>query len=166
MENTIKILKYARFMEEEGKRFYEGAAARANTKKAREIFKELAIMEAEHSEFLRKQIKALEDGNNWGPVDHKIKDKEAIFKDAVEKHGNKDELEGSLADMATLRMAYLIENDFALFYKDASEKEQTPEGKAIFEMLAKWEEGHRSTLLEEYQKLMKENWFTMGYEPF
>jgi rubrerythrin len=46
-----------------------------------------------------------------------------------------------VADLPVLRMAYLIERDFAEFYAISAEKAEG-EAKKALEMLAKWESGH------------------------
>ncbi|MEI6291462.1 MAG: rubrerythrin, partial [Chloroflexota bacterium] len=49
--------------------------------------------------------------------------------------------ESMVADLPVLRMAYLIERDFAEFYTMASEKSGGDAHK-VLEMLAHWESGH------------------------
>jgi len=68
-------------------------------------------------------------------------------------------------DLAILRMAYLIEEDFEKFYKKSAEKVGDSEMAKILEVLAKWEEGHKKALLEAYEEAMKNYWDKQGFEP-
>ena len=49
--------------------------------------------------------------------------------------------EAMVADLPVLRMAYLIERDFAEFYHMAAEKAEG-QAKEILTMLSHWESGH------------------------
>ncbi len=60
----------------------------------------------------------------------------------------------SLNNMAIMRMAYLIENDFAEFYKKASEKADSSEVKMLLSTLAEWENKHRELFYTAHQELI------------
>jgi rubrerythrin len=56
-----------------------------------------------------------------------------------------------VADLPVLRMAYLIERDFAEFYTQAASKAEG-EAKKTLEMLAHWESGHERLFKHMHDK--------------
>jgi len=52
-------------------------------------------------------------------------------------------LEAMVPDLPVLRMAYLIELDFAEYYTKAA-KQAEGEAKKVLQMLAKWERSHEA----------------------
>ncbi|MGD9145644.1 MAG: ferritin family protein, partial [Anaerolineae bacterium] len=68
-------------------------------------------------------------------------------------------LEAMVPDLPVLRMAYLIERDFAEFYEMAAAKSEG-EAKVVLRMLAEWERGHErlfkhlhDTAFEDYAEM-------------
>ena len=61
-------------------------------------------------------------------------------------------VESDVPDMTVLRMAYLIERDYAQFYRDAIDQVDDENLKKLFATLAKWEDGHEQMFMtaEEY----------------
>jgi rubrerythrin len=51
-------------------------------------------------------------------------------------------IEAMVPDLAVLRMAYLIERDFAEFYEASSQRVDDTTARQSLEMLARWERGH------------------------
>ena len=60
--------------------------------------------------------------------------------------------------MKIWRIAYLIESDFAAFYKHAAEKVEDGNVKGLLLHLAKWEEEHEKFFKDQYHSLMKKEW--------
>ena len=59
--------------------------------------------------------------------------------------------EAMVADLPVLRMAYLIERDFAEFYTMAASKSEG-DVRNILEMLARWESGHERLFKHMHDK--------------
>jgi rubrerythrin len=59
--------------------------------------------------------------------------------------------EAMVADMPVLRMAYLIERDFAEFYESAASKAEG-EARKVLDTLAYWERRHESLFREMHDK--------------
>ncbi|MFA6657462.1 MAG: hypothetical protein WCS38_09190, partial [Mesotoga sp.] len=57
------------------------------------------------------------------------------------------------------------EKDFEDFYKQRAQESSKKEIKDLFDMLSKWEEDHKTTLLGLYESLMKEYWSVQRFEP-
>jgi rubrerythrin len=140
--NIKKIYEYALQCEYEGKRFFEENAARLNHAAAVEAFKQLALEEAKHIEFIQVQIDALNKGNSADIAMGEALEKEGFFTQRAESEMLEQTLiEAMVPDLPVLRMAYLIERDFAEFYEMAAGKVKG-DAKEVLKMLADWERGH------------------------
>ncbi len=164
MEQQLQVLEYAIKMELEGYDFYKNLAAKGKTQRTRDIFSGLAKMEWEHYELLTKQKESLTSGGTFEPIDIKRLRDQNLFAERLD--GEIGDRDTGLGDISIIRMAYLIENDLAEFYKRAAENTQDPAGRKMYEELAEWEEEHRKTLYDEYKSYTQENWFNMGFSPF
>lgn len=164
MKKQLQVLEYAIKMEIEGYDFYKNLATKAKKQRTKDMFSGLAEMELEHYELLMKQKEILTSGKSFEQVDIKSMRKQNMFAERLETEiGDR---ETGLGDISIIRMAYLIENDLADFYKKAAENTQDAAGKKMYEDLADWEEEHRQTLYNEFQSYTQENWFDMGFSPF
>ena len=149
--NIQKILEYALQREHEGKKFFEENSARLQNAAAVGAFKAIAAEEQKHIEFIQSQLNALKDGKS-APAPEMPK--AGFFADRAESESIADTvMESMVADLPVLRMAYLIERDFAEFYAQAASKAEG-EAKKTLDMLAHWETGH-----EKLFKKMHDNLF-------
>jgi rubrerythrin len=140
--NIRKILEYALQREYEGKRFFEENAERLNHAAAVGAFKQLAAEEGKHIDFIQAQIKALDKGKAPDTDMGEALQRDGFFTQRADSEFlDQTVLEAMVPDLPVLRMAYLIERDFAEFYEMAAGKS---EGKAkeVLDMLANWERGH------------------------
>jgi rubrerythrin len=137
--NLEKILEYALEREYEGKRFFIENAERLQNAAARSAFIAIAAEEQKHIDFIAAQIAAL----NAGVTPEAPEPPEsAFFADRAESQNIIDTVaESMVADLPVLRMAYLIERDFAEFYQSAANKAEG-QAKEILTMLSRWESGH------------------------
>ncbi len=166
MSKELLAIKYAMNMEKRGKKFYEDAAASVKSKSAEKIFKWLSEMENEHLKILEAQYNALSKGETPPEIPQRKEDMPDLYEERKKQEGVKLGDEDILSDMSVLRMAFLIEQDFANFYKNAAKKAEDPKERKVLESLALWEEGHRDLLREEYDALLKESWFERDFQPF
>ena len=137
-----KIFEYALPREYEGKRFFEMNASRLSHAVAAGAFMNLAEEEQRHIEFIQDQINALDSGNEPSlALGESLADKGFFSQRATSEKVDSTVLEAMIPDLPVLRMAYLIEHDFAEFYERSAEKaDGTP--KKVLQMLAAWERGH------------------------
>lgn len=137
--NIAKILEYALEREYEGKRFFSENAERLQNAAAQSAFKAIAEEEQRHIDFISAQIAAL---NAGVPALSPELPTAGFFADRAENEHIADTVgESMVADLPVLRMAYLIERDFAEFYEMAASKAEG-QAKEILEMLSHWESGH------------------------
>lgn len=140
--NIRKIFEYALQREHEGKNFFLNNAERLHHAAARGAFIQLAGEEQKHIEFIQSLIAALDQGQPAGQVVKELQAEESIFSHrALSENLEQTVLEAMVPDLPVLRMAYLIERDFAEFYEMAASKAEG-EAKQVLEMLGHWERGH------------------------
>jgi rubrerythrin len=139
-----KIYGYALQREYEGKRFFDENAQRLSHAAAVQAFKRLAGEEQKHIEFIQRQIDLLDQGMPSSAEMGEELERAGFFTTRAASEGlDQTVLEAMVPDLPVLRMAYLIERDFAEFYEMASQKTQG-EAKHVLEMLAGWERKHES----------------------
>ena len=140
--NLQRIYIYALQREYEGKRFFEQNADRLSHATAVQAFKTLAMEEQRHIDFIENQLDALvrqeEPKLNYGEE----LERAGFFVDrATSEMLDQTVAEAMVPDLPVLRMAYLIERDFAEFYESAADKFDG-EARQVLRMLANWERGH------------------------
>lgn len=158
--DIYKIYEYALQREHEGKRFFAQNAERLSHAAAKGAFRKLADEEQKHIEFIQAQIDALDRGKMPSTTMGAELEKEGFFSQRADSEMlDQTVLEAMVPDLPILRMAYLIERDFAEFYEMAAAKFEG-EAKEVLEMLANWERGHErlfkqlhDTAFEEYAQM-------------
>jgi rubrerythrin len=137
-----KTYEYALQREYEGKRFFEQNAERLSHAAAVGAFKQLALEEQKHIEFIQSQIEALDKGETPSVAVGLELNKAGFFSQRAQTEQiDQTVAEAMVPDLPVLRMAYLIERDFAEFYATAAAKAQG-EARQVLDMLATWEHGH------------------------
>jgi rubrerythrin len=152
--DILKIYKYALQREIEGKRFFEENAARMSHGAAAGAFKNLAAEEQKHIDFVQSQIDQIEKkvsasrGND-------LENEEFFSQRAISEILDRTVLEAMVPDLPVLRMAYLIERDFAEFYEKAAAQTEG-DAKQILEKLANWERDHESLFKKYHDQAFQE----------
>lgn len=144
-----KIFEYALQREYEGKAFFETNATRLQNAAAAGAFKAIAAEEQKHVDFIQAQLNALDEGKKAAAPELP---KAGFFADrATSENVEQSVSEAMVADLPVLRMAYLIERDFAEFYAQAASKADG-DAKIILDMLARWESGHERLFKSMHDK--------------
>lgn len=157
LEQAIAAVQYALQMEKQGVKFYSEKAEVATNPAAKDLFTGLANMEEQHVEYLSRILRHLEEEDRF--VDDNPPGDD-IFGKAEREFSELD-----FGEIAALRMAQLLEHDFAEFYRKASESTDDPIGKRIYENLSQWELGHEKAIKDLLDELMQEYWYDMGFSP-
>ena len=147
--DVSKILEYALEREYEGKRFFMENASRLQNAAAQGAFKAIAVEEQRHIDFISAQIAAQHAG-----VSSELPElpTAGFFADRAENENIEQSVaESMVADLPVLRMAYLIERDFAEFYAMAASKTEG-DTKKVLDMLARWESGHERLFKHLHEK--------------
>lgn len=166
MTDPLKILAYAIKREEEGEKFYQENLKKVNSKATRSILEALAEMEKDHAQLLKTRYDSLSKNGEWLPVTEDVKGVEVFQLRFEAEKTTEADLQSDLSDITILRMAYLIENDLAEFYKKAADNIENPQGKKLFLALSEWEVEHKNALYKVYLEHFHDNWFDAGFSPF
>lgn len=159
MNKIQNILRFAMRMEKDAKDFYEYHAQNVKNESTKKLFLELAETEKTHYDTLSKLYDSL--GYSEPPisvswvVDNTSK---AIDPSILSNNSNVYSVDQAENDIAVIRMAYLIENDFALFYKNAVPLVEEESVKEILTQLSEWEDDHKDFFYSQYQELLKKYW--------
>jgi len=150
-----KIYQYALSREYEGKRFFEENANRLSHAAAVNAFNQLAEEEQKHINFIQNQIAILED--QVKDTDYRLAlEQDGFFsKRAQSEYIDQSVAEAMVPDLPVLRMAYLIERDFAEFYESTA-NQVDGDAKRVLTMLAQWERGHERLFKHFYDKAFEE----------
>ncbi|MBN1313965.1 MAG: ferritin family protein [Anaerolineales bacterium] len=150
-----RILEYALEREHQGMAFFKSNASRLNHPAAREVFERLVDEERKHAEYIQNLLDNLEKpGVVITPTG--LPNGNEIFQARAEmEHLDQTVYESMAPDVTILRMAFLIERDFAEFYRDAASN-STGEVKEALEKLARWEEGHERLFKQFHDTLYKQ----------
>ena len=151
-----KIYQYALGREYEGKHFFEENAGRLSHAAAAGAFRRLAQEEQKHIEFIQAQLSALEEGDlQYASIGEQIDETSYFIDRARTELLDQTVLESMVPDLPVLRLAYLIERDFAEFYETYASKTEG-EARQALEKLAFWERRHESLFKELHDKAFKE----------
>jgi len=161
MEIT-RIFQYALQREIEGKQFFEENAGRLAHASAVEIFKRLAEEEQRHINYIQAHIEAIEGGTAPdSPKVVAVQESSFFSQRAQSEMIDQTIAEAMVPDLPVLRMAYLIERDFAEFYEHAASMTSGKEKEAL-ELLAKWERVHEQIFKElhdqAFEHIMQMPW--------
>jgi rubrerythrin len=156
-----KIYEYALQREREGRDFFRDNAGRFGHAAVVNIFERLAAEEEKHIEFIQGLIERLDAESTQGTEAGQALEQEGFFSQRAETEMlDQTVIEAMVPDLAVLRMAYLIERDFAEFYEMAAERAQDETARKSLTMLSKWERQHEKlfkrlhdTAFEEYASM-------------
>jgi rubrerythrin len=154
--DILKIYEYALAREYEGMRFFESNADRMSHSAAVGAFKQLAAEEQKHIFFIQKQIDILKSGLPSDASAGVEMERAGFFSQRATMSAiDQTVSEAMVPDLPVLRMAYLIERDFADFYEMAAQKVEG-EAQQVLAMLAHWERGHEQYFKEWHDKVFNE----------
>lgn len=157
------VLKQAIVMEIAGLQFFLTAAEKTSSKKAREMFRQLAEDEVEHKNILENMMKKMAKGDgklelpkaeSHIQVDHPVIGKEL-----------KESLKTTWFDSSALNIGVMLEQRAIHFYEEEKKKTQDPDLQKLFTWLVEWERGHLETLLKIEREVKEEYWFDQGFWP-
>jgi rubrerythrin len=151
-----KIYNYALNREYEGKRFFDENSKRLSHAAAVNAFQQLAGEEQRHINFIQYQIELLNKGQ-VGNIDYGVKLEQAGFfsQRAQSESIDQSVAEAMVPDLPVLRMAYLIERDFAEFYETTAAQTEG-DVKKVLTMLSQWERRHERLFKQFYDRAFEE----------
>jgi rubrerythrin len=151
-----KVYEYALNREHEGKRFFEQNAERLSHAAAVNAFRQLAGEEQKHIDFIQNQIGALDQGQMGNlTLGMELEQKGFFSQRAQSEIIDQSVAEAMVPDLPVLRMAYLIERDFAEFYENTAANVEG-DAKQVLMMLSQWERRHERLFKNFYDKAFEE----------
>jgi rubrerythrin len=152
-----KVYEYALQREREGLSFFRQNAGRFGHAAAVGAFERLADEEQKHIDFIQGLLDALDTGDTAGVEKGAALEAEGFFSQRAETEMlDQTVIEAMVPDLAVLRMAYLIERDFAEFYEMAANRVEDENARASLSMLARWERGHERLFQAMHDKAFEE----------
>jgi rubrerythrin len=152
-----KVYEYALQREHEGKSFFAQNAARFGHAAVVGAFEKMADEEQKHIDFIQVLIDGLDAGSADGMAKGMQLDAEGFFSQRADAEMlDQTVIESMVPDLAVLRMAYLIERDFAEFYEMAAGRVEGVSAKEALEMLARWERGHEALFKKMHDRAFEE----------
>jgi rubrerythrin len=152
-----KVYEYALQREHEGKNFFAQNAGRFGHAAVVGAFQKMADEEQKHIEFIQSLIDGLDAGSGEGMAKGLQLDAEGFFSQRADAEMlDQTVIESMVPDLAVLRMAYLIERDFAEFYEMAAGRVEGASAREALEMLARWERGHEALFKKMHDRAFEE----------
>jgi rubrerythrin len=159
-----KIYEYALQREYEGKRFFEENSKRLSHASAVDAFKKLAAEEQKHIEYIQRQVELLDQGHSPDLEMGETMEQAGFFTSRASSELIEQTIsEAMVPDLPILRMAYLIERDFAEFYEQAAsrldlsgDEEDKGNIRKVFEKLAYWERRHEALFKQMHDRAFEE----------
>jgi rubrerythrin len=152
-----KIYGYALQREHEGMNFFRQNAKRFDHAAAVDVFEKLADEEQKHIDFIQGLIDALEAEESAALDKGAELEAEGFFSQRADSEMlDQTVIESMVPDLSVLRMAYLIERDFAEFYEMAAGRAENERARKSLEMLARWERGHEKLFKDLHDKAFEE----------
>ena len=152
---ALTALNQAIELEVKGQRFYLEAAECTTNPEGAEMFRSLADDEVIHERILRRQLDALTQGEGWvlpeGVAEVTANLAALIFPQSEKVCG--EALRPDESDLDALLFALQIENESFNLYREMAQTTEDPNGKRMYEYLAKTERGHFELLMLNYEHL-------------
>ena len=152
-----KIYEYALGREHEGRNFFVSNAARFQHAAVQGTFQSIAAEEEKHIVFIQSLIDGLDSESAAGLETGAAFDAEGFFSQRAEDEMlDQTVVESMVPDLSVLRIAYLIERDFAEFYEMAAGRVEDDTAREALRMLARWERGHEELFKKMHDKAFEQ----------
>jgi rubrerythrin len=152
-----KVYEYALGREHEGRNFFQSNAARFGHAAVVGAFEAMAAEEQKHIEFIQSLIDGLETEGESGLDTGSALEEEGFFSQRAEAEMlDQTVVESMVPDLTVLRIAYLIERDFAEFYEMAAGRVEDGDAEKALRMLARWERGHEELFKKMHDRAFEE----------
>jgi len=154
--DIVKIFQYALQREHEGKNFFEQNANRLSHASAVGVFRRLAEEEQRHINFIQAQLDALGKGHSPDISAGLAMEQKGFFSQRAQSEMiDQTVSEAMVPDLPVLRMAYLIERDFAEFY-ELSASQTSGQAQEVLKMLAGWERVHEHLFKQMHDRAFEQ----------
>ena len=164
-QSAEDVLKTAILLERRGKSFYSTAARGTESEAVRKIFTMMAEEEDEHIKFLSRQFSEFQKSGKF------VKNEKSATADAVKtaeilSEQVKSEISAASFEAAAISAAIDFENRAIEVYQERADASSDPNERAMYEMLAEWEQTHHRLLFKLNEDLRNEVWNDNNFWPF
>jgi rubrerythrin len=158
---ALTALETAMEVERQGKAFYEEAAERVQDPMGKAVFQTLARDEIEHLRLLQAEYETIDSAQEWMGLDEaKACELQTPLKVFPDKRDAAMAIAPDATDLDALKLAMEFEQKGYDSYVKAGEETNDPNGKEVFEFLAKQENSHYVFLQKTYDYLTSEGaWY-------
>jgi rubrerythrin len=153
--NVKRVYEYALQREREGRDFFLTNSERMSHAAAAGIFRRLADEEQKHIHYIESLLAPMDAGGDSAELNAHLIDQDRFSSRAESEMLDQTVIESMIPDVTILRMAYLIERDFAEFYEMAAGRADGAARQALT-ALAKWERGHERLFKELHDRVFEE----------
>ncbi len=145
------VLRRAIAMEHEGKEFFEHASRRMTRKRSKDMFLSLVTQENRHIEILGHELRRLEDGRGWAPLeDAKKGSTDTSGSPVFSKEGvGAVRLEPAAGELEVIDLGMEVEKRSIDYYRDAGMATKDKNARELFNWLVGEEAGHLTILQAE-----------------
>lgn len=150
--NTMKILKTAIEIEDNGILTFLTYARQTKDATGKNMFIRLAIDEHEHRRILEKQLNQLMEGKPWQSVEIPKSEIEKVAPKIREKQ-QRTRGETGLQEIDALNTALDLERNAVKYFKEQAAIVDEPAAKDLFLRLAEWEEAHFDIIQAELDSI-------------
>lgn len=152
------ILKEAILLEMRGKAFYSNVASKTESKSAKKIFEQMASEEEEHIAFLSRQFQNFAKNHVFLGIEdvEETADDEAAMSILTEEL--RKEISAASFEAAAISSAIDFEDRAVKLYSGRAKEATDPNEIKLYEMLARWEEGHAKALHQLNEALKEDIW--------
>jgi len=160
MSKIKSILEFAMRMEKNARDFYSYYGEMAQDQETKRTFGELADIENQHFLYVKAKYDLLGFSAPPNTIAWVVDD----FSKELDPHiiaDDSDLIAGegkSNSDISIIRMAFLIENDFAEFYSRAVDAVEEQDIKEFLSELKTWETQHKELFYKKYQSMLAQQW--------
>lgn len=152
VSDPLDVLRKAIDMELEGMDFFERASEQVENQRAKDMFLGLLKQEQRHALVLGEELKRLEQGQTWAPLEEMRKRAAglqvgSVFKDREVKHLA---MRPDIGELEVLRIGLAVEKKSIDYYRAAGKSVGDGRAKEVFSWLVGEEAGHLTVLNAEY----------------
>jgi len=164
---ALTALEKAMEIERQGEAFYKEAAERIQDPMGKAVFQTLAKDEIEHLRLLQAEYETIHNEKEWMELDEaRVCEPQTPLKVFPDKRDAALMIPADATDLDALELAMKLEEEGYNLYVKAGAETDDPQGKKVFDFLAKQENSHYAFLQKTYEYLTTEGAWYFDEEEF
>jgi len=150
--DSSEVLRKAIDMELEGMDFFERASQQVEDQRAKDMFIGLLKQEQRHALVLAEELKELEQGRKWAPLEETRKKVSGMQASSVfrDREVRRLVMKPDIGELEVLRIGMAVEKKSIDYYRAAGKTVPDGRAKEVFNWLVGEEAGHLTVLNAEY----------------